>query len=326
MNRLGKKNIHCFSAVYQEKEIDERKYIKEVLNHTSANEHMIFPKGNELWKEVDKLIYHQDEPVESLSTYAQWCVMKIASKHVKVVLDGQGGDETLAGYIPYLRNYFLGLIKQGKIGLLLKEVIFSMDYLAQFLKSMKNIVISDNKKNNFFRQTTVLKRTYFNNNFTGLHERMHFDLTHSIQKVLRYEDRNSMAFGIEARLPFLDYRLVEFIFSIPENFKFRNGRTKYILRQTLKDILPKKIIDRRSKLGFPVPDVKWLLLNKKTILKIFNSRSFKNRPYFFPENIIESFNKLTHKSNCYLVGYFWRILNTELWLRIFFDRKKRYIN
>lgn len=325
MKHLGKSTIHCFSAVYKEKDVDESKYINTVVKYFDVNDHLIKPDAHHLWHDIKRLVYHQDEPFESLSSYAQWCVMKTASKYVKVVLDGQGGDETLAGYMPYLRNYLLGLFKQRKILTLLKEIILNWTNLIEFLKSMYNVLFSHTDITGFFRKKTSLKKGYYLNNFSGLHQRMQYDLTHTIQKVLKYEDRNSMAFGIEARLPFLDYRLVEYVFSINENYKIRNGWTKYILRQSLKNILPEKIRLRKSKMGFPVPDLKWLQKNKKNIQKLFHSSRFMNRPYFNAEKIINIFNNLSSISNPYLPGYFWRIINTELWLQIFFNDRKKWI-
>ncbi|CEG12441.1 hypothetical protein MSIBF_A230002 [groundwater metagenome] len=142
-----------------------------------------------------------------------------------------------------------------------------------------------------------------------------------IQSLLRYEDRNSMAFSIESRVPFLDYRITEYVFTLPLNQRIKNGWTKYILRNSMKNILPEKIRKRRSKIGFAAPDERWLKENKNKILEIFKSESFKKRKYFNQELIINKFNEL-----CDVGQYdsdiliFWRIINLEMWMRVFVDK------
>ena len=152
-----------------------------------------------------------------------------------------------------------------------------------------------------------------------LNNRLKKDLFESsLPSLLRYEDHNSMAFSIESRVPFLDYRLVEFVFSLPSDFKIRNGWNKWIMRQALKDILPDKIVKRRWKVGFSTPEVAWLRESKKEINEILTSKSFLSRPYFNHAKIQKAFEEFVAGKNDESM-LFWRIINIELWLRIYFD-------
>jgi len=118
-----------FSAVYLEKDIDEREYVKKVIEKTNAEENHVFPSGKGLFNEIENLVYYQDEPFPSTSLYAQWKVMNIASSKVKVLLDGQGGDELLAGYVTHFRIYFSQLLRERKLLTLIKEIVKSSDII-----------------------------------------------------------------------------------------------------------------------------------------------------------------------------------------------------
>jgi len=140
-----------------------------------------------------------------------------------------------------------------------------------------------------------------------------------VQSLLRYEDRNSMAFSIEARVPFLDHRLVEYIFSLPVNQRIKNGWTKYILRNAMKKVLPEKIRTRRDKIGFATPEERWLKENKEKIVEILQSQLFKTRKYFNQKEIVKKFNDFCNGKE-YDTTIFWKIICFEIWLRVFIDR------
>jgi asparagine synthase (glutamine-hydrolysing) len=151
---------------------------------------------------------------------------------------------------------------------------------------------------------------------------------YSIPRILRMVDRNSMAFSVEVRVPFLDHRLVEFVFSLPSNQKIRNGWTKYILRNATKDILPEKIRLRRSKIGFATPEVDWLKKLEHQMMKVFSSKKFGNRKYFNQNEVINVYKKFCQgKLNTLSDSeMFWRILNLELWLEMYIDDWEKWKN
>lgn len=325
---IGKRQ-KTFSAVYKNKEVDEREYIEEVAKKTRLEKNYVFPNSKDLWKDIEKLIYYQDEPFGGPSIFAQWDVMKIAAKKVTVVLDGQGGDELLGGYIPYYGIYFFDLWKRKKLLRLSKEFVSSLDLTLPFIKKF---VIRSRSEN----EMKVLLNQDFNSKFgnevkskwngNSLADFLYFEIIkNSIPRLLRYEDKNSMAFSVEPRVPFLDYRLVEYISSLPVNQRIKNGWTKYILRNAVRSIVPEKIRKRRSKIGFSVPEKKWLLELRKQVEKMFSSKVFKSRKYFNQERIFSKFQQLSEgKMGEEYVRFFWRIIILEKWLEVFFDERRGY--
>ncbi|MBM2820459.1 MAG: asnB [Candidatus Berkelbacteria bacterium] len=331
-----------FSAIYGKDfpKADEQKYITEVIKKTEAKSFSVTPSAKKLKTEVENLIYHQDQPVSTTSIYAQWNVFRLAqSKKIKVMLDGQGADELLAGYTGYFGIYFLSLIKRGKIITFLRELYFYLikhpdgwselrEVFSRALKagwlgskaasSYQGLnpqfkIFNDNFLNKFH---PVKRKKIFQDDFKNS---LYHSLMMNLSSLLRYEDRNSMAFAIESRVPFLDYRLVEFVFGLPNSYKIRNGETKWIMRQALKGLLPPKIIDRQDKIGFATPEEYWLKNDlKNDLFKVFKSSSFQKRGYFDSEKVVKLYQD--YLDNKFSDGQlFWRLYCLEIWLRIFID-------
>ncbi len=315
---LGERQ-RTFSAVFPGAVNNEESYINEVIRVTGVTNFKVTPKREEMWPDLEKVIYHQDEPMISSGPYAQWKVMELAAKNgMKVLLDGQGADEMLAGYLPYYFVYFRELIKGMKVMEAMGEVIKSRDAVWPLLieKILNLLKIKKSLRVAELFTASVSAAPVINND---LNRRLDEDIfANSLPALLRYEDRNSMAFSLEARVPFLDYRLVEFVTNLPANLKIRGGWNKWIMREGLKDILPEKIRRRRWKVGFTTPEISWLRESKKEILEIFNSETFLKRPYFNSAKIREKFLEFTDGKNDESL-VFWRIINLELWLRIFID-------
>lgn len=274
------KNIKTFSAIFPGFIKDEYHYIQQVTEKFQLQNFTTTPTATDFVNDFEKLVYHQDEPFQSSSIYAQFKVYQLAKQHgVKVLLDGQGADETLAGYIKYYHWYWQQLFSKIQHTKLLQERLAAKknghqinwgikNYIAALFPEMaaqqlskkltKQIVESVFLDKNFinanYKKETVVKPTihhfseilYHNTFVTGL------------QDLLRYADRNAMAFGCEVRLPFLNHQLVEFIFSLPSNFKINKGFTKYILRKANQKTLPKNIVWRKDKIGFEPPQQQWL--------------------------------------------------------------------
>jgi asparagine synthase (glutamine-hydrolysing) len=150
------------------------------------------------------------------------------------------------------------------------------------------------------------------------------DVTQHSVEYLRVDDRASAAFSVECRHPFLDSRIVDFAFSLPTTQKMRDGWTKYVLRNAMKDIIPQSIRRKRKKLGTPIPQQRWMRTLRSKIRKIFESRKFQEREFFNQPKIIEVFDcycegRLNRIERQYYADVLWRILNLELWLEAFFD-------
>ena len=323
---LGRKQ-KTFSAIFPGSINNEEKYINEVVRKANnIKSFKINPKPEEFFNDIEDFIKTQEEPTISTGPYAQYKVMQEASKYVKVLLDGQGADEEMAGYLPYYFVYINQLIKQNKYFILIKEVLFSLDVFWPFIINKFKIIFKIKNKlnpksllNNEFAKKYVNEKFSPNNN--NLKQRLVEDIfKNSLQSLLRYEDRNSMRFSIEGRVPFLDFNLLKYIFSLSDKAIINNGWNKYILRKAMVDILPYTTTKRRNKIGFTTPEDEWFLRMKNRIYTIFASKSFASRKYFNQSRILNAFQKYIEGKNDDTM-VFWRMLNLELWLKIFFDSK-----
>jgi len=330
-----------FSSCFQNDAYDERKYIEKVIERTGAEKNYIFPQPEDLFQEMARLMWHQEEPFGSTSIYAQWKVMKCAKdRGVIVLLDGQGGDELLAGYLSSFFIQFAKLLKRKNLGQFIQEIkgfkktnAFS---LPHFLNGMIAALLPPQGKQwirRVLRKGVEWSESKFQKRYLRvlpkpdkfedpLNNYLYevFRLT-SLPGLLHYEDRNSMAFSLEARVPFLDYRLVEYTFSLPSEQKIRDGVTKVILRDAMEGVLPEEIRNRTDKMGFVTPEDIWFrTILKNQIYQIINSKSFADRGYFDVRKVNEAFNEHCQKRKN-ISSIIWRWVNLELWFRTFMDKK-----
>ncbi|MBP5475182.1 MAG: asparagine synthase (glutamine-hydrolyzing), partial [Methanomicrobium sp.] len=276
---------NTFSACYSDPRFDESTFMDCVIDASGVSAHKTYPQPEDILSDIERLIYVQDEPFNSLSTYSQYRVMKLAGDHVKVILDGQGADEQLAGYLGYQAAYIKSL-KSSPVRML-SEIFGSIRHHGLFFlnaiiqlnlrKKRRSFIRSDAKAMNRYGGTLdeVLRNEILNSN---------------LQALLHYEDRNSMAFSIESRVPFLDYRFAEYTASLPLNQKIRCGVTKYVLRNAIRGIVPEKIRTRMDKMGFVTPEEVWMGDNLyEFVAEVFGSDSFKQRKYWDADKVREEF-------------------------------------
>lgn len=345
MNQLlkneGKTNIQrTFSSHFDDVEANELEYMEEIIRTTGVQAHFTYPTPDELLEDMRLLMWHQEEPFGSSSIFSQWSVFKLVHQHgIKVMLDGQGADEQLSGYLGLAPYFFKELHEkrkwlelawetwrytrlQGKPWMSVLPAGVS-NLLRRFIPLKDNDVpvlvtdwirpevteryqdqshYLDNQRIKPFAGSEYLNNTLYQLTFLN-----------NLQQLLKYEDRNSMAFSVETRLPFLDYRLVEFVFSLPSNFKIRGGYTKRVLRDAMADILPEKIRCRVSKLGFATPELSW----QRTVLRSLIEQAIKNdglRTFIVPEKA-DAYLRKIEKYN--LIDFSpWRWLNLYLWMQI----------
>lgn len=262
---VQEKLLHTFSACFDDSRLDERKYIQAVAASTNCKTHFVFPSGEGMCNDMEKWIWHQEEPVGGSSAYAQYCVARLAREQgVKVLLDGQGADEQLAGYRKFILVYLRQLIKSSRYALAFKEAlaffanpeILLTSRLADGRRYLFNSVPEFDRLRG---SNSPLKRPAMLGIGSSLGCRLEADLTRfSLPLLLRYEDRNTMAFGIESRVPFVDHVFVEWLAALPANMRLSDGWTKRILRDALAGILPELVRQRKSKLGFETPESSWL--------------------------------------------------------------------
>lgn len=242
-----------FSARFDDPEKDEGKWIDMVVKKAKTDHYEIFPDPAEFAHEINKINYHHEYPLGSTSNYAHFYVLKLAKeKGITVILDGQGADEILAGYDFYRQYAMWEMFYSGKFGKLKRE-----RNLQQQIHGRKVPV------GYLFVLKALMSRLFFpgnidNSMYRSLKAKLRFDLTISIGELLAYADRNSMAHGVETRLPFLYHELVEFALALPNEQIYRNATTKWVLRNAIKNVVPDEIVNRRDKLGYAPPQEKWM--------------------------------------------------------------------
>ncbi len=276
------KKLHSFSATFPGFEKDESVYIKEVAGAFQIQMHEVTPTSYGLVEEFEKIAYHQEEPFPSSSIYAQYKVFESARKNnVPVLLDGQGADETLAGYHKYLHWYLQEVFSRNRFSRLKKERAALLKNKIKVQWNVKNMAAAylpshaaiALEKQEYLR---ILKNDDISKNLLGsikgrewdgihkpiitkLNDILYFNtMCNGMEELLRFSDRNAMAHGVEVRLPFLNADLVKFIFSLPSDLKISNGFTKYILRKLMQHDLPQNIVWRTDKIGFEPPQKTWM--------------------------------------------------------------------
>lgn len=256
---------HTFSACFDDPALDERPYMKTVVDAIGCKGHYVFPSGQQLATDLDKWIWHQEEPVGGSGVYAQYCVARLARDcGIKVLLDGQGADEQLAGYRKFILIYLGQLLKSGAYVSAAREAIafFGRPEIirtSRFVDARRYMYRSLPEGTVLWPQQAFPSRPKSLGVGTSLGTRIQADLTRfSLPPLLRFEDRNMMAFGIESRVPFVDHVFVEWTAKLPASLRLSGGWSKRILREGLRGILPESIRTRRSKLGFSTPEPAWL--------------------------------------------------------------------
>jgi asparagine synthase (glutamine-hydrolysing) len=325
------RQFHAFSSCFDEESIDEREFIREVVSLTGATSHLVFPKAEGFWDELNCLTWHQDEPIGGASVYAQWCVMRAARRaEVPVLLDGQGGDEILCGYRKFYFFYLWHLFKHVDPRFMREGIAWICNangtlrswehakrYVPSFLGNRASL-LTRVCNSDLVRDVHALRVDIGPG--ANLQQRQKADLTHfSIPALLHYEDRNSMAHAIEARVPMLDYELASFVVNCPVSLKLREGWTKWILRQALAGTLPEPVRWRKSKLGFAAPQKDWLHQDTRgTIRSLAMERRLKMSRILSIERIRTEFDSfIARKPGCMTDLEAFRVLNLEQWARVF---------
>ena len=275
-----------FSSVYKSdgtQECDESYFIDIMALKLGVHSNQIEPKEDEIPSQIEKMIWHLENPPDN-SLMSSWHTFKlVASTDVKVTLDGQGADEQLGGYLPYLLNY-----------------ISSLSIVDMFSQAKKCLQIPNSSKYVFVGLCLGLYRVLFGEKFlkftiknifkrdfeTNLNKKLGIDTMGSLITLIHYADHTSMAFSIESRMPFMDYRLVEFLASVPACYKMRDGWTKYLARLAFDGKLPDEINWRKDKMGWPIPEKKWFYgnLNRWFIENIESCKLSKKLSFKEKEN------------------------------------------
>ena len=320
---LHTQGLYTFSALYPGESIDESEYIHEVERAVGSIPHYAYPTLDDFWNEIDEWIWYQEEPTIASAPYAYYSVYRLAGQHVKVMVSGNGGDELLAGYIPYFRAYLSSAIAQRHYLAAAREIIKGRDLYKKYAGELIRSRLPSRATNPVNARELLQAGSASGAQFTShknLNERLASDvLQYSTPDLLRYEDKNSMAFSVESRVPFLDHELVEFIFSLPVDQKIKGGWNRAVYRNAMKGRMPEKNRLRRSKIGFTNPDITWMKAKAGEIRALFASPELASRDLYNPAQLVAAWDE-------YLAGrpgdglIFWRVLVTELWMRRYMDQ------
>ncbi len=333
------------SAIAPKTIVDESAYIQEVLSQRGLNGYFTAPSPEDLFLIEKEITWHQDEPFSSTSIFAQWCVFQEASRRkLTVMLDGQGADELLAGYHRFFAPLFVAYFRKGRLQKLISEAKsckefhgYPYSFVARgILKTFfpENLVDFGRR---MYRQEAV-RDTWFSadalhakeippvyyrrENRAKTVEDLSLQLLQhtNLPMLLRYEDRNSMAHSIESRLPFLDYRLAEFILSLPDEYKIRDGWTKAVMREAMTGILPEKIRTRMDKIGFETPEEVWLKKNRDSFRKRI-AFAVEATNGIITESAVRHLDEVIHKNKRDFSV--WRMVNFGIWYDLFINKQGR---
>ena len=271
-----------FTVSFDDPLIDEKEFADEVINHTNVNGFFVYPTAERFWEDLDHFLFHQDGLCFMTNVYGGWEAMRLASGHVKVVLNGQGGDELFGGYSRYENIFIADMIRKKRFLECLAQ-LSKKSRLHSFTRSFKGSIMGlylalvpnelkvylFRKKNkpqldlirdllgDYYLAEESLDRMI--DSLRSFNHQLYCDLTKDyLPQLLHYDDRNASAFSIENRVPFVDHRLVEYVSDIPAVYKCHGGWSKWLLRVAMRDLLPQKILWRKDKIGFSTPEQRWL--------------------------------------------------------------------
>ena len=356
MSGMVNEPIKTFSVAFAEREANELEYARLIAEVYKTEHHEILVSPEQFFAALPRLIWHEDEPLAHPSSVALYFVSHLAAQHVKVVLTGEGSDELLAGYGRYRRtiwNLAIGQQYQKFTPAVARETIrkqiermfpggrMRQKLMRTFLVLSPELesIYYDNfavfpapmQQHMFTRETNeriggidpyvelrrLLERTKDLSLLDGL---LYADIKTYLHELLMKQDQMSMATSVESRVPFLDHKLVEFTARMPERMKLRGSTTKYVLRESMKGVLPEKILSR-PKMGFPVPIGSWFRGRFKSIVDeyVVSERAL-SRGIFAPEFVRDLVS--LHQAGEDHSERLWALVNFEMWQRRFFDSEE----
>ncbi len=344
---LGHPRMHAFSSLHAEREANEESYVQAVVDDVGLVLHAVRPHSAALIRDLPRLIWHQEKPASLPSLYSQWEVMREASRHVRVLLDGQGADELLGGYLWYFTPYLVSEWRRWRATgnpLVLARLLVSypimrwisgQPHLWHLLRGRMPLAAIDrvarmcSKRGNLpsivapalaVRYRSALRwpeptRVTGDPLLDTLH---HQFFAVGLPTLLHLEDRNSMAHSVEARLPFTDdHRLVDFCMSLPVHWRIRGYSTKHILRRAMAGTLIERVRRRRRKLGFTTPLASWLRRDESLVAQ-WRRVDFSGRPYLNAAGVRTLLDQHVHGQADHSEALF-RALTLEIWCRVFLD-------
>jgi len=352
-SRLKDPGMKAFHGRFREHPgYDESEYAHAAASMMNAELFISDIGAGDFIEQIRKVVYHLDYPVAGPGSFPQYMVSKNAGEHLKVVLGGQGGDEVFGGYARYLIAYLEqcikaaidGTYKDGNFVVTIETIIPNLGLLREYTPLLREFWrdgVFGPLDERFFRlidRSTDMREeidwsaldiasvkdaflAYFNNPSNVGHQAYfdkmtHFEFKTLLPALLHVEDRMSMAHGLESRVPLLDHPLVEFAATVPADVKFPGGKLKHLLRAAFHDSIPTEILNRRDKMGFPVPLKEWMSAETSGFVHdIFANLGNASRQYVNADAVLANFantGQFSRKT--------WALLSLELWQQEFHDR------
>lgn len=332
--------LKTFTAGSNDAAFDETRFARTVIEAAGTEAHFVTPEPSRLFDQVDKLVWHQDEPFGSTSIFAQWCVFDLASRNdIVVMLDGQGADEIFGGYRGFFGAYLAGLVRSGNLSGWMREAaamrqeigfsrVRSIGYTAAYLYPKLVSLLGKFDGRAYSDQDwlapgarRVLERNPYEvvgGRTTSVRELSVAQLTSTnLPRLLHWEDRNSMAFSLEARVPFLDYRVVECALAMDDAEKVGAGVSKRVLRESMRGLVPDAVLDRRDKMGFVTAEPAWV--RDPAYVQIFRrelEESVARLPGYVAPGIVDRFDAVVRGEKKFDFRY-WRTISAGKWAKTF---------
>lgn len=333
-------DLHTFSYIADDPLLSEECYIDIIGKSANAIMHKIQPSSEELLADLKHLIEVQGEPFGNTSIYAQHCVFRLASEAgIKVMLDGQGADEILGGYFSYKGARLASLLRQqqwkkayqfsrtasaipGMGSLLLTQWTISyilsprIQIVGRRLAG-KDLTPSWLNRSWFQKHQTIPMLFDYTQSYAILRESLLDSVTNTLPCLLRFEDRNSMAFSIESRVPFLTPALVSFMLNLPDDYIIApDGMSKSVFRSAMKGIVPDSVLQRKDKIGFATTESQWLMALKEWVDTVLDSEVAKETPVLNLEQLKHDWNLCLQGRKSYQTNI-WKAINLIEWTRQF---------
>ena len=353
MSTLVDEPIKTFSVAFAEREANELEYARLVATAYKTDHHEVIISAEEFFGALPDLIWHEDEPIAHPSSVALFFVSRLAAQHVKVVLTGEGSDELMAGYARYrktilnlaigeryhrmvpagVRNLIRGQIagmSASKLRAKLSRTFLSLSPDIESIYFDNFAVFPRSDQHQLLTRDTIdriggidpyagVRRVLSETDAQSLLDRLLYaDIKTYLHELLMKQDQMSMAASLESRVPFLDHKLVEFTSSLPESLKLRRWTTKYVLRQSMKGMLPEQILTR-PKMGFPVPIGTWFRGPYTQVLDeyVLGSRAMERG--IFNADSLRKFVNEHQRGVANHSERLWSLVNLEMWFRRFID-------
>ncbi|WP_022798872.1 asparagine synthase (glutamine-hydrolyzing) [Thermus islandicus] len=333
--------LHAFSFVAEDEGVSEERYVDQVVRACGVRVHKVRIAPEELAQDLDSLVRVQGEPFGSTSIYAQYRVFRRAREEgIKVMLDGQGADELLAGYVPYGAARVASLLASGRLwealallqrlsrlpgrGTLWKQVLGRLmprafQPLARRLGG--EALLPPWLNASWFAERKVAPRPP--SRLQGpLKDRLRQELLEaltetSLPMLLRYEDRNSMAHSIESRVPFLTPELAQFVLSLPEGYLLApDGTSKAVFREAMRGLVPEGVLARKDKIGFATPELRWLRALGPWVEVLLRGEALRSIPALRPEEVLKEWREVAEGRKRFDFRV-WRWVNLVAWSEAF---------